>query len=156
FLETLRHQGFAGGDKALDVLAEDDVGLAFGAAESDARGVLGGDQSGQALAALGGDQVADGVVVDGLVGIEDINEQAGQGLGAGVGNIGADVHTDAGNLVAGGAVLLEYVPAPLGVSLQFQRLLVTGNHQFAIAWKIIAQQFFGPVADFRDAVAQKL
>src|SRR4029453_17552343 len=97
----------------------------------------------QRLAVLGADDVVDVIVVDCLIGNEDVGQERRQRFGAGVGDVGADVDANAGDAMTRGTILLEDFLAALAVALQRQRGLIFLQDFLAVGGQIIGEQLVG-------------
>jgi len=121
------HEREAGALEGLDVGAEDDLFLADGGAQREAGGGLCGDDAGVRGGVARDDDVADVLVFNGAVGIEDGNQSIGGGLGGEEGGVRADGVALVFETMANGAVGFEQERAVQGVALEFRDAGVAGD-----------------------------
>ncbi len=118
--------------EGLDVGAEDDLFGTDGGAKGEAGGGLGGDNAGVRGVVARDDDVADVLVFNGAVGIEDGNQPIGGGLGGEEGGVRADGVALVFEPMANGAVGLEQKRAVFGVAFEFRDAGVAGDDLGAV------------------------
>ena len=109
----------------LDVVAADDVLLAFLVADGDGGRGLRADDAFDDAAGLGFDDVGFVTLGDGAAGDDDVGQDQGGGAVAGSAKVGADFVSEGTELVALGADAVEDLTAALGVAVFVERGLVT-------------------------------
>ena len=136
----------AGALEGFDVGAEDDLFGADGGAEGEAGGGLGGDDAGVRGGVARDDDVADVLVFNGAVGIEDAGEPIGDGLASKRGKVGADGVALVFVTMTNGAVGFEQERAVFGVAFELRDVGVAGD-DFGAVGVNLSKEFRGAHAE---------